>query len=369
MIPGLDGLRAVAFLLVLGAHTDNLSFGWVGLQLFFVLSGFLITGILIRMKNSLGKREYFTKFYGRRFLRIVPLYYFYIFLMFGLKFAAPVLEFKPLLNEFGDKFWLQVWLSIFYVYDFFHTTSAYEHSRFFTHLWSLSVEEQFYILWPLIVFLTPNEKMKRLFFGAIALGPIMRGVVYWVYSYHRLPFMTTIPDIAVYAMPFSHIDAFAFGAFASQFEIPRPRLQLFLASILVPAIGLSTQYLVEGRALWSTLGQGFLFSVGYMQIWGYSLLNYLFMVLIYNVAKTGLFNHTLDLPPLRYLGKISYGLYVYHTAAIWLVLKLGSIDSGNMVLYGISFVVTAVVASLSYQVFEKPINDLKDKYFPLSVST
>ncbi len=81
MIPGLDGLRAIAFLLVFAVHTDYLNFGWAGVQLFFVLSGFLITGILLEMKDALPSGAYFIRFYGRRFLRIFPLYYFYLFLM------------------------------------------------------------------------------------------------------------------------------------------------------------------------------------------------------------------------------------------------------------------------------------------------
>ena len=84
MIPGLDGLRAIAFLLVFGFHTEYLEFGWVGVQLFFVLSGFLITNILLKMKDNYSPRDYFVKFYGRRFLRIFPLYYFYLALVLGL---------------------------------------------------------------------------------------------------------------------------------------------------------------------------------------------------------------------------------------------------------------------------------------------
>src|SRR5215216_2425986 len=78
MIPGLDGLRAIAFLLVFALHTEYLQVGWVGVSLFFVLSGFLITGILLDMKKTLAAKDYFFKFYGRRFLRIFPLYYFYL---------------------------------------------------------------------------------------------------------------------------------------------------------------------------------------------------------------------------------------------------------------------------------------------------
>src|SRR5574341_2469271 len=92
MILGLDGLRALAFLAVLGRHTDNFRFGWAGVQLFFVLSGFLITDILIRMKARLPRRDFFLKFYGRRFLRIFPLYYFYLLLVTSLVLLLPALK-------------------------------------------------------------------------------------------------------------------------------------------------------------------------------------------------------------------------------------------------------------------------------------
>ena len=75
MIPGLDGIRAIAILLVFFLHADYVYIGWVGVQLFFVLSGFLITNILLRMKETESGKDFFKKFYGRRFLRIFPLYY------------------------------------------------------------------------------------------------------------------------------------------------------------------------------------------------------------------------------------------------------------------------------------------------------
>src|SRR5512146_186982 len=94
MIPGLDGLRGIAFLLVYGIHTDYVQVGWVGVQFFFVLSGFLITGILLDMKKSLRPREYFAKFYGRRFLRIFPLYYFYLLLMTGVALGLLAIAYR-----------------------------------------------------------------------------------------------------------------------------------------------------------------------------------------------------------------------------------------------------------------------------------
>ena len=367
MIPGLDGLRAVALLFVLGSHTDTLEFGWIGVQLFFVLSGFLITGILLKMKERLSAEEYFKKFYGRRFLRIFPLYYFYLFILFGIKFITPYTDLKPLTAEFGSKFWQQVLPSIFYVYNFFHASASYEHSRFFTHLWSLSVEEQFYIVWPLIIFLTPKEKLKTLFTGAIIAAPIMRGILYAVFASRIFPFTIDVPDVANYVLPFAQIDAFAFGAYIAQFEIPRPRLQFLIAAITVPALGYMSQYMANGHIEWNSLGQEFLLASGYKSIWGYTLLDYLFAVTIYCVAKTGLFNNVLEIAPLKYLGKISYGLYVYHTAVIWFILKFNLFfETGTAGIYFLALAITTMIASISFYLLEKPINNLKDRFFPLT---
>src|SRR3989304_4593788 len=109
MIAGLDGLRAIAILIVFFFHTRNLPFGWMGVQLFFVLSGFLITDILLRMKESLPRRAFFVKFYGRRFLRIFPLYYFYLALVVALTFLYPAYKLNALNTDLGEKFLNQIW--------------------------------------------------------------------------------------------------------------------------------------------------------------------------------------------------------------------------------------------------------------------
>ena len=99
MIIGLDGLRALAFLSVFAIHTGNLSFGWVGVNLFFVLSGFLITDILLRMKDLLPGRKFFSKFYGRRALRIIPLYFFYLLVLTLISLIIPNLNISPIFKE------------------------------------------------------------------------------------------------------------------------------------------------------------------------------------------------------------------------------------------------------------------------------
>jgi len=367
MIAGLDGLRAVAFLIVFFFHTRNLPFGWLGVQLFFVLSGFLITDILLRMKERLPRREFFIKFYGRRFLRIFPLYYFYLSLVVLLIFLLPLLKLNALNAELGKGFLNQIWVAMFYVYDFFHASVFFERSRFLVHLWSLSVEEQFYILWPLLIFLTPRERFKQLCFTAIGLGFVFRLGITLVYRMHLFPFLLNDPQQAVNVLPISHIDAFAFGAYISRFEIPRPRLQLLALIIITPAIGLLTDYVSKG-SISSSLGYDLPMTGLYKEVWGYSLLNYLFAVLIYCVARTNFLTTVLDSAPFRYLGKISYGLYVYHYGVIAMCFALFrkydlNYSLRSPQLFFTAMGLTLLIATLSFTLLEKPLIDLKDKFF------
>jgi peptidoglycan/LPS O-acetylase OafA/YrhL len=367
MIAGLDGLRAVAFLIVFFFHTRHLPFGWMGVQLFFVLSGFLITDILLRMKEKLPRREFFIKFYGRRFLRIFPLYYFYLLLVAMLIFLLPSLKLNALNAELGKGFLNQIWVAMFYVYDFFHASAFFERSRFFVHLWSLSVEEQFYLLWPLLIFSIARERFKQLCFTAVGLGFIFRLVITLVYRMQIFPFLLNDPQQAVNVLPFSHLDAFAFGAYISRFEIPRPRLQLLILSIVTPAVGLLADYISKGAISWS-LGYDLPMTGLYKEVWGYTLLNYLFAVLIYCVARRNFLTMILESALFRYLGKISYGLYVYHYGVIAICAALFrkydlnySLRSPQM--FFMAMVFTLLIATLSFTLLEKPLIDLKDKFF------
>jgi peptidoglycan/LPS O-acetylase OafA/YrhL len=305
-------------------------------------------------------------------LRIFPLYYFYLILLAAFIFLLPSLDLKGLRPELGKGFLNQIWVAAFYMFDFFHASAFFERSRFFTHLWSLSVEEQFYLLWPLLIFLTPRGKLKQLFFSAIGLGFIFRLIITLVYRAQAFPFLSSDPQQAVNVLPFSHLDAFAFGAYISRFELPRPRLQLLALAVTVPAIGLLTDYLSKGT-LTLALGYDLPLTGFYKEVWGYTLLNYLFAVLIYCVARTNFLTTILESPPLRYLGKISYGLYVYHYGIIAIMVVLFrkydldySLRSPQMFIA--AFSATLLIATLSFYLLEKPIINLKDKLFRVSSS-
>lgn len=369
MIPGLDGLRAVAFILVFLLHTNFIMIGWTGVLLFFVLSGFLITGILIEMKENLPTKTYFIKFYGRRFLRIFPLYYFYLFLMFCLAFGLYSIGYRP--NRMLEYF-QQVPYALAYIYDFFWASKWYKDSIFINHFWSLSVEEQFYIFWPLLIWLTPKTAYKRLFIATILAGPIFRMGLSYIYNHQTFSFLGPSPGSGIYALPFSHIDAFGFGAFISQYRLPKARLQFWVLLISLPLIGFSTQYLATGSfGALSELGFPLPLANGFKQVWGYSLLNYFFAVTIYAVAREGLFNRFLELSWMKYLGKISYGLYVYHFIWIYFANRIQdyiplTYELTQLLSTAPAFAATVLMAALSYKYIEKPILDLKDKYFSTS---
>ena len=180
--PALDGLRAVAFLMVFGQHYLSLAWGWTGVNVFFVLSGFLITGILFDTRDDPHRAR---NFYLRRTLRIFPLYY-------GL--FLPLLLLWPFMHWRWNGWWLlwplylgnfirfvspaaMVWHSPLELAADAHLTSLTlpRTEIFLGHLWSLCVEEQFYLLWPWVVFLCarPPQAAGDLR-AAVMSGPVLR---------------------------------------------------------------------------------------------------------------------------------------------------------------------------------------------------
>ena len=369
MIPGLDGIRAIAFLLVFLVHTDYIYIGWVGVQLFFVLSGFLITDILLRMKEKFSAGDFFKKFYGRRFLRIFPLYYLYLLIM--LIVTAVLLHYEYRV-QYMERFQEHLPYALGYVYNFFNASSAYDgESWFIGHLWSLSSEEQFYLIWPLLIFLTPKKHLKKLFVGAIIAGILFRLAVTALYKYADPTFLYSNMSIVIYVLPFSYLDAFGLGAYITRFDIPKAKWQFYTLLILLPIVGFATTYISTGDWGVSTaFGFAYPLDKDLKQVWGYSYLSYLCVLLIYLVVREKQFLPFLENKFISYLGRISYGLYVYHFAIVWFVRRIRDFGISEPLAKPLALVISAIltyiVASLSYKYFEKPILDLKDKYFQTS---
>ena len=310
-IAGLDGVRALAVLLVMTVHLYLVGCGWIGVQLFFVLSGFLITRILLASKDKGGAGRYFGQFYLRRSLRIFPAYYAYL----AAVFAAAALHHAA--NE-GRLLAMAPYL-LSYTYNYGLLLAEPLRSNWTSHLWSLSVEEQFYIVWPLLIWLTPRRAILPLAGAIIVAGPLLRLAVFlWArgLEHPQIP-----PENIVYVFTSSHIDAFATGAALCFPGVARRLADLpnrwFLAAIAAA---------IAAGALWSgyfilpptprdaPLALGFpviMYTKG-QWIWGYTAINLLGAVLIAKVALRGFGKRLFQSAPMDRLGRVSYGAYLFH---------------------------------------------------------
>src|ERR1700722_9761288 len=199
-IPQLDAVRGLAVLLVLLHNTDKYPSlhlhlisdnGWMGVDLFFVLSGFLITGILLDAKQSQG---YFKNFYARRFLRIRPLYYSALLFMFVVvPFLRPS-EAHTIFEPRSSPWWAYpVFLQNFLVPVPASATGLLGVT------WSLAVEEQFYLVWPLVVRFCREEQIKRVAITVICLSPALR-------------LYLSLHQVNIYSNTFCRLDGLMAGA-------------------------------------------------------------------------------------------------------------------------------------------------------------
>jgi peptidoglycan/LPS O-acetylase OafA/YrhL len=296
-------------------------------------------------------------------------YYFYIALMFAITAALVYVGYR---TNYMELFQKQAPYALAYAYNLFNASPAYSgESRLIGHVWSLSTEEQFYIFWPLILFLTPKKHLKKLFVAGALFGPLFRLAVTALYKFTEASFLYSKMGVVIYVLPLSQVDAFALGALITQFKFPKARLQFFTLLALTPIIGLATQYYSTG-ALDTPSALGFPFPLQYdlKQVWGYFFLNYLFALLIYLVVREKMFVRFLDTKVMCYIGKISYGLYIYHYATIWFVMRIRDFGLQESIAKPLTLVLSAIVtftlAHFSYKYLEKPILDLKDRFFPLN---
>jgi len=362
-MPQLDALRFFAVLGVMVAHLwhprrlpwllGDLDWAGLGVRMFFVLSGFLITGILLdcrkKAENSdISSMFFIRQFYARRFLRIFPIYYLVIII-------ALIIDFPPAREIWG---WLISYTTNIYI------TVNNEWVGRFGHFWTLAVEEQFYLIWPWIILFIPRKRLLPIMLFFISLGPIYRAIAYKLY-----PFDIGAMDFKASTFTLGSLDSLAIGALlalAWSSDIPKLTIQKYLKRIILP-VGLALyticllfyHYRIN-PSVFFVLGD---FSASLIFAW------------LISSAGLGFKNSAgkvLEIKPLRYLGKITYGIYVYHyfppLILAPLLSRFGyqlSIPSfENFVLSGF---VTIVVASISWRWFEQPINNLK-RHFRYSVS-
>jgi peptidoglycan/LPS O-acetylase OafA/YrhL len=374
-LPFLDGLRTVAVFSVMLFHAEWLECGWVGVQAFFVLSGFLITRILVQTKErvlsdasiiapSRRAREFFGRFYWRRSLRIFPLYFAFILVMWGLlAWTGQATIFR------ADLPWL-----LTYSLNFARVLPGYQDAATHSHLWSLAVEEQFYLLWPAAVWLLSASSLRRLTVAAIVGAPLARLLAAVCVAGFRPEITASLLGEAVYSLPTSHLDAFGCGAaialgIAWFTESAGRKLGISALVTLIAGLGSVLVLRTWKVAGWSSVGYPHGLGWLYGYVWGYSLLNLTFAFLIAllvapnrSSAPRPIYSW-LAAPPIAYLGTISYGLYLWHSPILGLaarVFKVAPYRAFPVAGLAASAALTIVVAMVSYHFFESWFLKLKD---------
>jgi peptidoglycan/LPS O-acetylase OafA/YrhL len=357
-LPALDGVRAIAILMVVVYHSlnglpgvtpvqsfflDLTGAGWVGVDLFFVLSGFLITGILMDVRSP---DHALRNFYARRVLRIVPVYV--AFLLFSLWIAAPLGTSSA--EEVSQLHRTQLW---FWTYTenvlvALHSWSATSFPM--AHLWSLAVEEQFYLVWPIAVLLLSPAALKRAAVACIVAAELC-----------RLALILRGADNTVnFVMLPTRMDSLAAGAFlACAFRNPVLwsrvlRARKWLATVATLSL-LSLLFLFHSIDKLVSLDQ---------------LIAFPSFVALGAVAVASAANGSqwLSGSALRFIGKISYGMYVWHLVVMRLILTQVSVPETTApqawwifyaVMAGGTVCGTVVVALISWHVIEQPFLRLK----------
>ena len=351
-----DGFRALAFLAIFLFHTGYLPCGYLGVQAFFVLSGYLITPILLHTKEGRSFRSYYENFIIRRALRIFPLYYTYLIAVYVLNRSIDLGASR--IDTTAQ------WLSAFgYVYNIYHSTEWFRHTEFLSHFWSLAVEEQFYLGWPLLVFGISQRTLMRVLVALVLGTPLIRYSLATIAEAGLVSGLSTQGDLVVYLSTVSHLDAFATGAFFAIWSKKSPfsNSSVFVLSLLVVALGLTVNWVSSGDAQPSTFGYPKFMSGAYRYVWGYSLFNLLFGLILLRMKSHEFLAWFFESPPMTYLGKISYGLYVYHFGMIALTslwLPKGLLNDLT------ALAATLGLATLSYYGFELRFIGLKDRWAP-----
>jgi peptidoglycan/LPS O-acetylase OafA/YrhL len=373
-MPELDGIRGLAILGVLCSHIAVLG-GiisaelpslperlllyamvpmWGGVDLFFVLSGFLITGILLRTKTS---NNYFSSFYTRRVLRIFPIYYLTLILSLIVgRFSVDMASMLPPWTSWKLSYflYLQNWPI------FWHGAKGM--GGFWGAYWSLAVEEQFYFVWPLVILLLSEKAIVRICYIALPCALLLRIFLYFIYFDNQ---------VGLVQITSSRVDGLFMGAICSIYMFLRKR-PVPMGSIIVCGsagsailgyIAIFHRYELVSRALW----------MGTIGITGYALLSTALVAI--SQHKLPFVQKVLTLKWMLLAGKYSYGMYVYHIFIIFAIrhylVSFSSLRLDLGVRFGfpviilaiiIEMVVVYLVAKVSYDLYEARFLRLK-KYF------
>jgi peptidoglycan/LPS O-acetylase OafA/YrhL len=363
--PSLDGLRGAAVIAVFlfhygagGTSTNPLlhvlgtfvKVGWAGVTLFFLLSGFLITGILW---DSKGEKHWWRNFYLRRILRIFPLYYGSLVII--LIAALICGQFKTTSHL--------IWIPALFLQNFptlDGRTSAIQPLVIF-HYWSLAVEEQFYLLWPLLLFLTTTRKQA----ASLCLSVFGLSLAFRILVFTFVPYPVSYSDLLL-----SHAGELALGGWLAMMyrsvywdKLQRPLLFAGLASGVVVLVIACREHSFQPGGPWSaTLGL--------------SAMTILLAVTLARSLQAGFLQQMFSAGWLRWTGKISFGIYIFHVLFMNIYTTIAAYLAGTQsrtTFMGVRWLVAAagsvLLAWLSFNYFEKPFLGFKKRFSAYTVRT
>jgi peptidoglycan/LPS O-acetylase OafA/YrhL len=349
-VAALDGVRGIAILLVLLMHAPPklLPGGNIGVDLFFVLSGFLITSLLEQEHKKNGS-IHFGNFFLRRALRLFPAL---LLLVLASLTYVQLFERENLPTTVDDAasvltYWWNLKLAF---------SGGFEgHQLLFAHLWSLSIEEQFYIAWPFILFAAFSLRLSRKLVAILLLLGLALPAI------GRLALWNDGPSHFLYVRTDLRLDGLVWGvlaAYVAQRFQPRLISRFILGwsavAALVVLLWLSSQDLIYKPRLYD----------GFLYRGGFSLVGFLSAVLVTGavLCPPTFLRVILEFAPLRWIGRVSYGLYLWHYAIACVVIKyFAQLALGTWWMFFAIVFASFAVASASYYFWEIPWQRLKQQ--------
>lgn len=365
-IEQLDGVRGLAIIMVLVAHfyvllsepnpayprffsTRLLQATWSGVDLFFVLSGFLIGGILIDRRRS---TNYYAVFYLRRTLRILPLYFVLLLTVGALALAAP--DLRQLSTGEGESWrWMTgslfpAWCYATFLQNFCMAAGDSLGSDSIGHSWSLAVEEQFYLLLPLFIRLVPERALPRLLAGLVLLTPLLRVQIWFIPDFGRIGAYVLLPCRA---------DSLLLGVL-SAWAVRQDSIRRFLAArrralnvllLVLSAIGAFFSY-YDGN-----FSSFLMINVGYT----WFAITFALLILLAIVSPRRSMLGFLYWTPLRWIGWVSYFVYLFHQlvlgfAYLMMTGEAPSFEHGYLPMV-VALFLTFLLAGVSWRYFERPL--------------
>ena len=363
-VHAIDGLRAIAMTMVVAQHCGLMPFGWTGVWLFFVISGYVITqGFVSRAYQRGSLASSYWHFMGRRTIRIVPVYLLYLAVCAGVLVA---------IGEIGNFSDVPYLLSFSYnwhmLFQFWPKLADFGP---FGHLWTLSVEQQFYLVFGVFALALPVRAQLFASLALIAAGPLFR----WGWSSLWQAELQTDPlrhAFFVYAATPCHIDAFLLGSLIARLEPQlraRPRavtagsiLALsFAALYAVVYVGINRGLGASGGQALRNVYSGILYGQG-REVFVYLAVDLLAAVALIHVLLGRVGSTWLAARPLAWVGRVSYGGYLFHALVLWLVARYVTGDAvkdlpiaQRVLAFAALWSVTVALASASFRWFELPL--------------